>query len=113
MIIIVISTFSGILALGLAVWFIESILIHLDDFIERKQCVRALRAASKLLSHLTNQERKEENIELPLFDMAILFTATDNFSNTNRIGGGGFGSMYKVICAILCILVIQKPFPKK
>ena len=83
-------------------------LIHLDDFIEGKPCGRALRAASKLLSHLTEQESKEENLELPLFDLATIATATNNFSNSKRIGAGGFGSVYKVICIILCISVIQK-----
>ena len=82
------------------------ILIHVDHFIERQASVRALRAASKL-SHLTDKESKE-TLELPLFDMDTIATATNNFSNTNRIGAGGFGRVYKVICAILCISAIEK-----
>lgn len=52
-----------------------------------------------MLSHLTDQESREDNFELPLFDLATIATATNNFCNTNRVGSGGFGSVYKVICA--------------
>ncbi|XP_058188689.1 G-type lectin S-receptor-like serine/threonine-protein kinase RKS1 isoform X4 [Rhododendron vialii] len=37
----------------------------------------------------------EENVELPIFDMVTLAGATNNFSDTNKIGQGGFGSVYK------------------
>ncbi|XP_058189435.1 G-type lectin S-receptor-like serine/threonine-protein kinase RKS1 [Rhododendron vialii] len=37
----------------------------------------------------------EENVELPFFDMVTLAEATNNFSDTNKIGQGGFGSVYK------------------
>lgn len=35
-------------------------------------------------------------IELNIFDRSTLATATKNFSNQNKIGQGGFGSVYKV-----------------
>ncbi|KAJ9671815.1 hypothetical protein PVL29_025496 [Vitis rotundifolia] len=72
-IILVISTFSGILTLGLGVWFLF-----------RKKRTMG-----------TDQESKKENLELPLFDLPTIATATSNFSNTNKIGAGGFGSVYK------------------
>ncbi|XP_022880265.1 G-type lectin S-receptor-like serine/threonine-protein kinase At4g27290 [Olea europaea var. sylvestris] len=37
----------------------------------------------------------ENEIELPLFDMATIATTTDNFSGYNMIGEGGFGRVYK------------------
>ncbi|KAI8531524.1 hypothetical protein RHMOL_Rhmol11G0143000 [Rhododendron molle] len=37
----------------------------------------------------------EEKVELPIFDMVTLAEATNNFSDTNKIGQGGFGSVYK------------------
>ncbi|KAF7127660.1 hypothetical protein RHSIM_Rhsim11G0082700 [Rhododendron simsii] len=43
------------------------------------------------------QDSDEENVELPIFDMVTLAGATNNFSDTNKIGKGGFGSVYKVI----------------
>ncbi|KAI4346137.1 hypothetical protein L6164_013212 [Bauhinia variegata] len=37
----------------------------------------------------------KEDMDLPLFDMSIIATSTDNFSNKNKIGEGGFGCVYK------------------
>lgn len=34
--------------------------------------------------------------ELPLFEYQVLAAATDNFAITNKLGEGGFGSVYKV-----------------
>jgi hypothetical protein len=38
----------------------------------------------------------KEDMELPIFDLATIVTATDNFSNYNKLGEGGFGPVYKV-----------------
>lgn len=38
--------------------------------------------------------------ELPLFTFKCVATATDNFSDENKLGQGGFGPVYKVkLCA--------------
>ncbi|KAJ4839038.1 hypothetical protein Tsubulata_025657, partial [Turnera subulata] len=42
--------------------------------------------------HALNEFRAEE---LPLFDLATLASATNNFSTTNKLGKGGFGPVYK------------------
>ncbi|KAK1284774.1 hypothetical protein QJS10_CPB21g00783 [Acorus calamus] len=34
-------------------------------------------------------------MDLPLFDLSTVAMATDNFSNANKIGEGGFGLVYK------------------
>lgn len=48
----------------------------------------------------SNQENQQssgdEDLALPLFDSVTMSTATDEFSFTNKIGEGGFGSVYKV-----------------
>nr|XP_004234263.1 G-type lectin S-receptor-like serine/threonine-protein kinase At1g61370 isoform X1 [Solanum lycopersicum] len=41
------------------------------------------------------QELPKDSSELPLLDFAKLATATDNFSEINKIGAGGFGPVYK------------------
>ncbi|KAM7504085.1 hypothetical protein LguiB_002989 [Lonicera macranthoides] len=41
------------------------------------------------------QEANKEDIELPLFHLHIITTATNDFSSTNMVGKGGFGSVYK------------------
>lgn len=43
------------------------------------------------------EETQEEDLELPLFSLETLSTATDEFSFRNKIGQGGFGPVYKVI----------------
>lgn len=34
--------------------------------------------------------------DLPCFDLSTIAAATDNFSDANKLGEGGFGSVYKV-----------------
>ncbi|PWA47542.1 receptor kinase 3 [Artemisia annua] len=44
----------------------------------------------------TYQETKMDKLELPSFDFTTLSMATNNFSDANKLGHGGFGSVYKV-----------------
>lgn len=40
---------------------------------------------------------KTDDLELPLFDFETIVRATDNFPDSNKLGQGGFGIVYKVI----------------
>ncbi|XVF04047.1 hypothetical protein REPUB_Repub05bG0047200 [Reevesia pubescens] len=42
-------------------------------------------------------KNQKEDLELPLFDLATIVLATDNFSMNNKLGEGGFGAVYKGI----------------
>ncbi|XP_059661583.1 G-type lectin S-receptor-like serine/threonine-protein kinase SD1-1 isoform X2 [Cornus florida] len=43
----------------------------------------------------TGIETKNEDWELPFFDLFTIANATTNFSSTNMLGEGGFGPVYK------------------
>jgi len=38
-----------------------------------------------------------DGIDLPLYDFATVSVASNHFSQTNKLGEGGFGSVYKVM----------------
>ena len=49
---------------------------------------------------------ESEDWELPLVDFKKIEIATDNFSQHNKLGEGGFGPVYKVIILVfnMCFL---------
>ena len=42
-------------------------------------------------------DQRKINSELQFFDLTTVAAATDNFSVANKLGKGGFGSVYKVV----------------
>lgn len=44
----------------------------------------------------TSGERNLDDLELPIFDFETITMATNNFSETTKLGEGGFGSVYRV-----------------
>lgn len=46
-------------------------------------------------------DRDMDDLELPLFDFNTITMATNNFSEENKLGQGGFGIVYKVSCYFL------------
>ncbi len=45
----------------------------------------------------TELDGTRRNSDLPLFDLSTIVASTDNFSFANKLGEGGFGSVYKVV----------------
>lgn len=55
---------------------------------------------STYLGHYSRKTDVDENImnsDLPFFDLTTIAAATNNFSVENKLGTGGFGSVYKVV----------------
>ncbi|XP_038903762.1 G-type lectin S-receptor-like serine/threonine-protein kinase At4g27290 isoform X2 [Benincasa hispida] len=42
-----------------------------------------------------HEKIEAQDLELPLFDLSVINSATDNFSLNNKLGEGGFGPVYK------------------
>lgn len=57
-----------------------------------------LKADDIELSNKANNRRKstKREVEFPLFSFSSVAAATNNFSDTNKLGEGGFGPVYKV-----------------
>lgn len=49
-----------------------------------------------LLGNLRSQELIEQNLELSHVNFEYVVAATNNFSDSNILGKGGFGKVYKV-----------------
>jgi len=45
----------------------------------------------------SNYARHMDDLDIPLLNLSTIITATDNFSEKNKIGEGGFGPVYLVI----------------
>ncbi|KAI4374088.1 hypothetical protein MLD38_012126 [Melastoma candidum] len=98
-----ISVGSGIFVLALAavlVWKRKSF----RRLSSRRHSKRGARARSQdlLLNEVVVSSKRdvmengmEDDLELPLFDFDVMALATNNFSDENKIGQGGFGCVYK------------------
>ncbi|GAU36630.1 hypothetical protein TSUD_387820 [Trifolium subterraneum] len=94
---IVDATYSG----GCVMWFGE--LVDIRKYTAEGQNLHIRRAYQKLGQ--TPQENQSANLirdakqvkieDLPLFEFKNISTATNSFSSANKIGQGGFGSVYK------------------
>nr|XP_011467175.1 PREDICTED: G-type lectin S-receptor-like serine/threonine-protein kinase RKS1 [Fragaria vesca subsp. vesca] len=67
-----------------------------------------LKKKGKKRDYLDADELEESNrhTELQFFDLRTIIAATDNFSDANKLGQGGFGCVYKVIKPISRYLVV-------
>ncbi|KAL7131064.1 hypothetical protein ABFS83_13G174800 [Erythranthe nasuta] len=58
---------------------------------------RRKKIGQKLTEEGGRKESREEDLELPIYDLSTVTKATNNFSTSNKLGEGGFGPVYKGI----------------
>ncbi|XP_042976153.1 G-type lectin S-receptor-like serine/threonine-protein kinase At4g03230 isoform X2 [Carya illinoinensis] len=64
---------------------------------KRKEALHALdseRHVKDLIDSVGSIEEDEQGIEVPFFDLECILAATNNFSDANRLGQGGYGPVY-------------------
>lgn len=67
----------------------------------RRYSARQLYDSERQVKELIDSGRFKENstngIDVPSYNLEGILAATDNFSNINKLGQGGFGLVYKVL----------------
>ena len=59
-------------------------------------------------SESAKTNERQEDLDLPLFDLDTILNATNEFSRNNKLGEGGFGPVYKVrICSSFILILIH------
>ncbi|XP_042753376.1 G-type lectin S-receptor-like serine/threonine-protein kinase At4g03230 isoform X4 [Lactuca sativa] len=89
---LVISTFCGIS------YILFKILVKRSENNQRSIEVQSSdlrRRITDLLDLDHSKEDDKEGIDVPYFELESIMTATDDFSEKNRLGEGGFGPVYK------------------
>lgn len=70
--------------------------IFLSDQVSRAQ-FDSERRVKELIDTSEFNKEDEKGIDVPFFDFQSILEATDNFSEANKLGQGGYGPVYKVI----------------
>ncbi|TKY49024.1 G-type lectin S-receptor serine/threonine-protein kinase [Spatholobus suberectus] len=84
-------------ASGCLLWFND--LTDIEEFPEVNQDIYIRMARTEVGERDANviNEHEKEDLELPTFDLSTISSVTNNFSPDNKLGQGGFGSVYKGI----------------
>ncbi|XP_031474741.1 cysteine-rich receptor-like protein kinase 19 [Nymphaea colorata] len=85
----IISSTVGILLLAIGIF------VMLSRSRKRKNFKEELRRYRSELASLGNLTEVERNHDLPQYSLKALQAATNNFSEENKLGRGGFGPVYK------------------
>ncbi|KAM5580824.1 hypothetical protein ABKV19_010169 [Rosa sericea] len=66
-----------------------------QDQISRPQLDSERRVKELIETSEFNEEDDQKGIDVPFFDLQSILEATDNFSDANKLGQGGYGPVYK------------------
>lgn len=62
-----------------------------------RQLYGSERQVKELIGSGRFKEDSTNGIDVPFYNLESILAATDNFSNINKLGQGGFGLVYKVL----------------
>ncbi|CAL5393093.1 unnamed protein product [Camellia sinensis] len=79
----------GLLLIGM------SVSLYLQKKEEEEFTAEQKRNLMNNLEKGCTDKSQTEDLELPLFDLAVIANSTNNFSINNKLGEGGFGRVYK------------------
>ncbi|XP_016649450.1 PREDICTED: G-type lectin S-receptor-like serine/threonine-protein kinase At4g03230 isoform X2 [Prunus mume] len=95
MLIVVAVVTSGIfLACIISVYIWRRKITKRQDKINRAQ-LDSERRVQELMDTSEFKEEDEKGIDVPFLDLQSILNATDNFSDANKLGQGGYGPVYK------------------
>ncbi|KAM4092612.1 hypothetical protein ACB094_06G053400 [Castanea mollissima] len=80
--------------IGSALFVLGMIILGLVSYIWKRKLRKQAMTKRNRGKECDNVGGKED-IELPIFDLTAIANATDNFSRENKLGEGGFGSVFK------------------
>ncbi|CAN1775123.1 G-type lectin S-receptor-like serine/threonine-protein kinase At4g27290, partial [Linum perenne] len=79
-----------IISISVTVLVLSMVTLLVCCFTKRRKKLRMAGILNKIL----NKNGNKEDMELPIFDLDTIVDATNNFSNSNKLGEGGFGPVY-------------------
>ncbi|PQQ01514.1 G-type lectin S-receptor-like serine/threonine-protein kinase [Prunus yedoensis var. nudiflora] len=94
LIVVVVVTSGIFLACLVSVYIWRRKITKGQDKINRAQ-LDSERRVQELIDTGEFKEEDEKGIDVPFFDLQSILDATDNFSDANKLGQGGYGPVYK------------------
>ncbi|MED6167511.1 hypothetical protein PIB30_003483 [Stylosanthes scabra] len=80
-------------SVGVTVGVLCGLLLAFCLIRKRRKRATLKEANAALKDH--SKEEQEEDPEVPSYDLSVIASATDNFSDKNKLGEGGFGPVFK------------------
>lgn len=77
--------------------FLVAVLLVFPDETTNSQIILLQNFGRSTAAYSSHEVDFANSEDLPFFNLEIIMAATDGFSDLNKIGQGGFGTVYKVI----------------